>query len=377
MKCTRVACSVAALLVAAGVLCLAGCGGLADKDRIRIARMDDEYITRGDLNELISEMPDKERPNIRNKGDLRRVLNDYIDRKLKIPLGQRLAEEGKIEVPRERAREQFFRQSGDDEEQLRSIWNMKAPESGQMTPLMEVYNLTPERIEAMKTIIEQETDRIQQEMLGNEAVAYLAVQALREGKMELPGDVLEEEYRLRSEEFKKLEWMRFVGIRFPAAEEGALEKAAALRERLDAGADFETIVQEYVDKAPGRVIQSEIENNPELTRFRGFWSTAAGAEKGDLIGPVYLPEYQQMVQDQQGRTAAMNQPAAYVVLKVLEHTPERQLTLEEAKPLLAPPLLVAEQMKRLRKQHNVEIYEDKLPDPAQFRSQFSDPFADY
>src|SRR6056297_564145 len=57
---------MAAALTLAALATAAGCGSIADKDRIRVARLDDTYITRGDLKELISDMPDKERPNIRN-----------------------------------------------------------------------------------------------------------------------------------------------------------------------------------------------------------------------------------------------------------------------------------------------------------------------
>jgi hypothetical protein len=66
-------------------------------------------------------------------------------------------------------------------------------------------------------------------------------------------------------------------------------------------------------------------------------------------------------------------PSAYIIFKVLEQRPESTLTLEEATPMLAPPILVARKMAQLREEHGVEIYEDKLPDPMQFRDEFSNP----
>lgn len=52
------------------------------------------------------------------------------------------------------------------------------------------------------------------------------------------------------------------------------------------------------------------------------------------------------------------------------------MTLDEARLLIAPTILIAQEMRQLREQHGVEIYEDNLPNPAQFGSQFADPLAD-
>lgn len=367
---------VSILLVS--VLICGGCGQITEKDNIRIARMDGKYITRGELFKLLREMDDKDRPKIRNKGDLLRVLNQYIDDRIKIPLGKELATENKISVPRESAREQFFRQSGDDEEQLRSIWQMEVPEGGKTTPLMDVYNLTPASLQAMKSVVETGTDKALRKMLGEQAVAYLAMEDFKAGKLTLNEDDLKREYDLRANEFKKLEWMRFAAVRFPTDSADALAQAAQVRARIDAGENFDDIYKEYAEKSREErglpyIIQSEIENNPNLARFRGFWQAASGAEPGTIIGPMYLPQYQQIVQDAQGRTATVNMPDAYLVLKVLEIHPETAFSLEEARMLLAPSLLVAEKMKQLRAEHGVEIYENKLPDPSLFR----DPTMDY
>lgn len=338
-----------------------GCGQIIDKDNIRIARLDDRYITRGDLSSLIRNMPDKDRPRIRNKGDLLSVLNQYIDSEIKLPLGQQLAEEGKINVPRELAREQFFQQAGEDSDLLRSIWAMEVPEGGQSTPLMEVYNLTATSLRARKDFIDQETDRIHERMLGDEGVAYLAIQAFREGTLTPDQESLEREYQVRKADLTKFEWMRFLAIRIPAEVPDAATQAAAARKRIDEGASFDAVLDAILVENPNFAIESEIENNPDLERFRGFWETASGAEEGDILGPLYLPEYQQ-VNPQTGEAVVM--PASWLVLQVLEHEPERTLTLEEAYQQIAPTLLVAEMMKQLREERGVEIYEDKLPDPS-------------
>ena len=361
-----------------------GCGRLIDKDTIRVAKMDDEYITRGDLYKLISGMGNKDRPKIRNKGDLLKVLNDFIDRQIKIPVGKQLAQEGKIDVPRDRAREHFFSQSGDDEQQYRAMWKMEIPPDGQTTPLMEVYNLSGGSLRAMQSIIEQGTDRAQRELQAEEALLYLAVKSFQAGELEADPAALELEYQLNKDKFKKLEWLKFLGVRFPAAAPDALAQAAEVRKKNDAGEDFEAILAEYAGKkdsavirpavAAATVIESEIENNPELPRFRGFWAEASGAKVGAIIGPVYLPQYQQVAQDNQGRQRTVNMPDAYIVLKVLERTGESEMSLEEAKPMLLPAVLVAQKMKQLRAQHGVEIYEDKLPDPGRYQDTGNMPF---
>ena len=69
-----------------------GCGMIADKDRIKVAKINDRYITRGDLYKVIREMPDAER-DIRTKGDMLRVLNRHIDELIKLPLSQEVERE--------------------------------------------------------------------------------------------------------------------------------------------------------------------------------------------------------------------------------------------------------------------------------------------
>ncbi len=137
-----------------------------------------------------------------------------------------------------------------------------------------------------------------------------------------------------------------------------------------AGEKFDAVYNEMAARSPGYVIESEIDNNPSLERFRGFWMSVSGAEKGAVLGPVFLPEYQLMVEAPDGKVRAKTMPAAYLVLEVIEHYPERTLSLEESKQSLLPTILVSKMMQRLREQNRVEVYEDKLPDPALFVDRF-------
>lgn len=345
---------------------LGGCGRLVDKDRIRVAKIGDTYITRGDLFRLIREMADTDRPKITTQGDLLRVLNRHIDERIKLPLGRQLKEEGKIDVDREQAREAYFQQSGDDADHLRSMWGMEIPADGSVTPLMKVYDLTPERLRFMKQNIEDGTDAVMGRLLGDQAVQYLGVEAFKEGRIKISDEEFEREYRFAGDSLQSLEEITFLAIRFPAALPEASVRAAQVRSRLNAGESFDALVEEFLARSRqdniGYVIESAIQNNPALERFRGFWDTASGTTQGAILGPVYLPAYQQMAMDAQGRTQSVNMPDAYMVLRVEEYTPARRLTLEEAKPSLAAPLIIGKMMQLLRDERGVEVYRENLPD---------------
>lgn len=350
-----------------------GCGNIADKDRIRIAKIDNTYVTRADLFKYLREMPDTERPQINSKTDLLRVLRRYLDERIKIPLGHQLALEGKVKISREEAREQFFKNSGDEEQLLRNIWSMEVPPEGQTTPLMQTYGLTAASLRARKEFIEQETDKTLEQMQADAALSYLAAQAARAGEIHIDEDALKREYEMNKARLKKFEWIRFRGLRFPAQASEAAQMAAEVRERLDAGADFDMLVEEYKAIDPRIVFESEIENNPELLRFQNFWLQTSGAKPGDIIGPLYLPSYTQMTVDARGKTQAVQMPDAYVIFKVLEAKPEREMTFEEVRPLFEPQLYINEMMKKLWRDHGVEIYEENLPDPRTFGEALKDP----
>lgn len=362
---------VCAVILMAGTV--TGCGKIADTDQIEVARVDGKSITRADLFRVIRNMTDEDRPVIRNRGDLLRVLNQHIDEQITRPLGKQLAKEGKINVPRDLARERYFSTLGDREEQMRSMWAMEVPPPGVVTPLMKVYELTPEHLRAQKDFIEQETDLVVETMQAEQAVQYLAVEAVKNKTLTLDDAALEQEYNLNPQAFQRLERMVFLAIRIPASVPNAIQLATEARRRIDAGEEFDAIVDEYLQKDRTFVIESEIENNPTLDRFQSFWLEASGAEPGTIIGPIYLPAYSQMGQDAQGKPAQREMPDSYMVLKVLEHEAARPFTLQEAKPLLAGPVIVGEMMRQLRAEHGVEVFEANLPDPQRFMDPNVDP----
>jgi len=353
-----------------------GCNRIADKDRIEVAKYDDRVITRGDLATMLRDMDDSERPKIQTKTDLRRVLNQYMDRQIKVPLGEKLAAEGKISVDREQARETYFKERGDDEAMYRQIWKMDIENLADGTPLMKEYNMTPQRIRSFKTLIEEGTDDMVKRLQGDQAVAYWAAEAYRQGNTNVDEEALKTEYDLRKDEFHQLERIHFLGIRIPAQAQDALTVAGRLRQEIDKGAGFDAVAAQLQARSKETVFESDIANNPGVDRFKGFWETASGAKPGDVLGPVYLPQFQTYAKDAQGKVQAVVMPDAWVILKVLESAPEQEVTFEQAKPMLIPAILQGEMIMKLRQDHGVEIFDDRLPDPSTGGGGIGDPFLD-
>lgn len=351
-------------LMAATAFAGVGCGMIADKERIVVAEIDGEPITRGDLYEVIRNMDDAQRPNIRNKQDLLRVLNAYIDKKVKLPIGRELAE--KLPEPQKeqllsQAREEVFAEN--EEHNYRQVYAMEPPADGQQTPAMAAYNITASGLINMKDLIDDMAEVRYEIMLGDLAVDVRAAQAFQAGELTATPDELRNEYTFRQDEFQTFEWMEFRAVRFPASDEGAAQ-AAKLRQEIAEGGSFEEAFTRILQEDPQRVVVSEIENNPNIPRFRSFWRNASGAEKGEIVGPVFLPAYTQQVQMKSGEVTNIEMPDAFLVLEVLDHRPARTMTIDEAKDRLLPPILHVKMLRQLREERGVRIYEENLPDAS-------------
>jgi hypothetical protein len=339
-----------ALLIA---IISAGCGFIADKDRIVVGRIGDNVIRRGDLFNVLRAMPDEERPNIVNKGDLVQVLQTHIDDELKLGLGQRMAAEGKVDVPRERAEEAYFA----THPELISVRQVTDPSA---------LGMTTEQLAAMQEEVEMGIDRVQDKLLGESAVFALAKDYLEAGVIEVSEEDLNQEYSLRKNELLSFETVDFVGLRFPTTMPNAEFEAANARRLVDEGAPWDQVLAQYYNANPDLVFRSKIENNPAATKFRGFWTTAAGAKKGDVLGPVFIPAYSLVATTPEGGQETQSMPDAYLVFEVINHKPEALKTIEEAKADLLPSILYRKALKALRDEKRAEIYEDKLPDPSLF-----------
>jgi hypothetical protein len=216
----------------------------------------------------------------------------------------------------------------------------------------------------MKNIIEQETDLIVEKLQGDQAVALLARRAFEAKELVLDEEALRMEYELSKDNFKTFESLTILGLQFPMAAPNAAGEASKVRERLNNGEKFDDILNEFLQKDMRYGIESSIENNPALERFRGFWQEASGAAVGDVLGPTYMPDYARVRTDATGRQVQETVPECWIVFKVIEAKPAETLPFEQAKSAVAGPVAFAAMMEKLREEHGVEIYENKLRDPA-------------
>jgi hypothetical protein len=73
-----------------------------------------------------------------------------------------------------------------------------------------------------------------------------------------------------------------------------------------------------------------------------------------------------------GEMEVREMPAAYVVVQVLERRPPSVMSFEEAANGLAAEIADRKALAKLREEHGVAVYEDKMPDPAGYGDQFKD-----
>lgn len=328
-----------------------GCGFIADKDLIKIAKFQGQYVTRGDLFRVLRNTPPEERPLIQTKGDLLRMLEGHIHDKIKTSIAAALSAENKIAVSRETAAR---------------VFDFQNPDFVVDIPNPEEYNLTQGDIDIMREEREIRIDRIQQKLLGEEAMRYLIEQGVKAGTLAVTQEETEAEYRLRKQELMKPEIVTFRGIGFPKALPNASAQAARIRQRLDNGESFEDVAREYNRSRTAYVLQTTVPNDPRITKLQSFWLSASGTEVGDIIGPVFVQAPEVEVPDEQGRRVRRALPDAYMVCEILAHTPQTVMSIEEATPELVRPLYYAKLLKQLEQEFGVEIYEDRLPDPSMY-----------
>ena len=363
---------LASLFLASALL--AGCGMIADKNNIRVAMMDGEAITRGDVYDYLRAFPENERPQVNNQGDLLMVLNRMLDERLKVALVEEKGDAYPSTINRDAMREQFFRSLGDEADQYRAVWSMEVPADGKATPLMEVYGLTAEGMSEMKRYIEERTEAMFQRARGDEVLAMVIREAFQKGELPLDEKSLALEYKFREADLKRPESVTFTAIRFPASPEGA-KAAADVRTALGEGKSFSELAQANQAKDASSVFEGTLSHDPNNSRMESFWTQATGAEINSIIGPLFMPETQQVAIDANGQERPVVQPESYLIALIQNRTEERTLTIEESKPLLAPPLLISAMMQKLRQQHGVEIFEDNLADPSDFSGIGQKPLA--
>lgn len=329
---------------------LGACGIITDKDRIRVARWNNQYFTRGDLQEAIRDMPNEERPQIRTKGDLRAVLSDIIDERLKQAQAEALKNEGKINVSRDEAEARYA---------------LRNPEK--YMEYLQLSQVLPEEDLAMYEEDRQlGIDREQERLYGQRALAYLINDAVQNGTLVVSEEQYEKQYNLRKDQLLTAEQVAIEGVYLPIdAHEDAAAEASNVLEELEQGGDPKAIAERYGPEKAG-YLEVGLTNDTPHIKFGSFWQQASQSEEGDVIS-CYISEWNRNVKVA-GETKTEPIPDSLLVCRITRYVPQRQKTLEEAKPDLSASILYSEMMERLRDAAGVEIYDDKLPDPGMYDS---------
>lgn len=338
-------------------LAAAGCGLLADPDRIPVAEIDGEPVRRGDLDRLLREMPAEERPHIQTRGDLVRVLESYVDDLIKQRLAEEAAANGEPLVPREEAALRFDATNP----QIR----MAIERGPRMDP-----PLSPSDVAALEQQREDRIDDLHEEMQGEAALMRRGQEAYEAGDIEISEEEYRREYDFQRARLKHFETLYFDGVYVPVVQEDAERLAALARQRIDAGEGVAELAAEYTTDGTGFPLNSALENDPARYMKTGrFWEQAAGAQPGDIVGPLFIRGWEAVRQDGDNGPSSIRIPDAYLVARITQVDPERPMTLEEAKPLIRPALLYGKMMAQIRDDLNVTIHEERLPSPSGYGSQ--------
>jgi hypothetical protein len=295
-------------------------------------------------------------------------LNRHIDETILDQLALQLRGERKIDVPRSVSKLTYFMRNPEDrvKYEVQTVEDMEEQD----------FDVSQGQINAIKADIEFKIDRVEGELLREAALQYAYKEALRNGTLTITDDEFKREYELNKNRLFFYERVGFIGVRFIAGFPQSPDEVENAKERLDGGMSFEELINLYGGINEDMIVTSQIYNDPRLPRFQSFWNKVSGAEVGEVIGPLYMPEYTYQEQKPDGTIESVKQPAAHMIIQVTEHEPARQKSWEDAKVDLAPLILRRKMMQRLREEHGVEVYEDKLPDPGRYDSGGKSMFID-
>ncbi len=340
---------------------LLGCGFIADPDMRKVAEMDGEVINAGDLMRVIRNMEDDERPLIQNKSDLRRALDTYIDNKIRDEIAEALLEEGRIQPNTALATSIYFEENPEYE----LLWHPNAD----VEALARNLNYGKAEIDVLMYAIELGIEAEEYILLREQGLDYVRNVALSQGTLSVTEDEYDADYAMRKDELISFESIDFRAIRFPAALDDASGQAHRVIQRIRAGEPFGDIFKHYKSKDAASVIEAAFENDPAAEKFKLFWGRMTGSKVGDIIGPIFLPPYTDILE---GR--ALSMPGAFLVLEVVAREDRRQKSAQEARDDMATGILSQKMMQRLREEHGVAIFPEGLPDPAGFGDQYKGIF---
>ena len=339
---------------------LAACGNIVDKDRIRIAKVGATYITRGDLYKFLRLMSPEERPHINNRGDLLKVLEKYIDDELQKQVLAAAMAEGKIQAP--------------PEDKLAEFYDAQHPEMSISVEQLEEFGMNQADYEALQQRRQKGIDELKEGVMRREAVIQAVAEAVQSEEITITPEEYQAEYEMRKSELLNPERATFRALIFPVQMPDAGPNSAEARRRLVKGDPWDEVAKSFVDARKAIPLQTTFVNTGQ-PKFQSFWEQASGTQKGRVLGPMIIEDWEMMTPGDAG-DAQSTSLTGYLVAEVLEIHPPSQKTLEEAEADLAPAIFFVKFMKTLREKSGVEIYEDYLPEPGMFREQTDDPLVE-
>ncbi len=294
------------------------CGLITDESRVKVARIGDEAITRGDLDSYIQQLPIEERYKTKSKQAKLQKLQQMVARNIL------LKEVDKRGI-------QATDEEVDREMQRRGIQDINPEALGDYGP---VDGAGHDHGHAMPNQRENIAIEIR--------LAKLQQQAIPPG-LKVSDEEIAEVYEASKASFVEPEsvLMRFVTC-------ASMEEAQKILERTRAGEDFAEIVRKSAAETEGKAGEGAMalaEVGPQELN-----DAIRAAEPGDMLGPV-------------GRGAEFD------IVQLIERRAPREMPLNEVRNWIGQRLLFEKAQQAqvkffadLRESYGVEIFPDNLPE---------------
>jgi hypothetical protein len=236
---------------------------------------------------------------------------------------------------------------------------------------LEEFGMNQADYEALQLRRQKGIDELRENVMRREAIILAIQEAVEKGEITITNEEYAAEYEMRKGGLFNPERATFRGLVFPVQTPDAGPNSAEARKRLVKGDPWADVAASFVDAHKAIPLQTTFVNMGQ-PKFQSFWEQASGTQKGRILGPMIIEDWEMVLQGS-GNDAQSANLTGYLVAEILEVNPATQMTLEEAEEELAPAIYFVKYMKALREKSGVEIYEDHLPEPGMFREKTSDP----
>ncbi len=294
------------------------CGLITDESRVKVARIGDEVITRGDLDSYIHQLPIEKKHNLKSKQAKLEKLREIVDQRVRL----KEADKKGIEVTEEEIDREMARRG--------------------------IMDITPEALEDYGPLEGADHEHghampSQREDIAIEIrLAKLQWQAVPAG-LTVSDEEIEQFYEANKARFVEPESVR---MRFVTCT--SLEEAQKILDRTRAGEDFAEIVRKTAAETQGRSGQGLIalaDVGPQELN-----DAIRAAEPGDILGPI-------------------RRAAKFDIVQLIDRRAPREIPLDEVRNGIGQRLLVEKAQQAqvqffadLNESYQVEIFPENLPE---------------